>query len=71
MWRYATKKMRGARVPTDKLAYILEAARLAPSSSGLQPYKILVISDPALLAKVKGVAREFEQKTPIRKSIQL
>ncbi|MCA8830824.1 nitroreductase family protein [Hymenobacter pini] len=62
-WRYATKKMSGARVPADKLAYILEAARLAPSSSGLQPYKILVISDPALLAKVREVAFNQSQIT--------
>jgi nitroreductase len=62
-WRYATKKMNGQRIPADKLAYILEAARLAPSSSGLQPYKILVISDPALLAKVKEVAFQQSQIT--------
>src|SRR5690606_20058077 len=37
-WRYATKKMNGQTVPEEKLDYILEAARLAPSSSGLQPY---------------------------------
>ena len=62
-WRYATKKMSGARIPADKLAYILEAARLAPSSSGLQPYKIIVISDPALLAKVKEVSNNQSQIT--------
>jgi nitroreductase/dihydropteridine reductase len=62
-WRYATKKMSGARVPADKLAYILEAARLAPSSSGLQPYKLIVISDPALLEKVKAVANNQNQLT--------
>ncbi|MBJ6142801.1 nitroreductase family protein [Hymenobacter sp. BT559] len=62
-WRYATKKMNGERIPADKLAYILEAARLAPSSSGLQPYKIIVISDPALLAKVKEIAYNQSQIT--------
>tara|TARA_B100000378_G_scaffold29267_1_gene22227 strand:+ start:215 stop:910 length:696 start_codon:yes stop_codon:yes gene_type:complete len=55
-WRYATKKMNGKKVPQDKLDYILEAARLAPSSSGLQPYKIIVISDEALLTKIKDLA---------------
>lgn len=62
-WRYATKKMNGERIPADKLAYILEAARLAPSSSGLQPYKVIVISDPALLARVKEVAMNQSQIT--------
>ena len=37
-WRYATKKMNGQAVPQEKVDYILEAAKLAPSSSGLQPY---------------------------------
>jgi len=62
-WRYATKKMSGERIPADKLAYILEAARLAPSSSGLQPYKVIVISDPALLERVKAVALNQSQIT--------
>ena len=55
-WRYAAKKMNGEQIPQDKLNYILEAARLAPSSSGLQPYKIFVISNKELLNKIKDVA---------------
>jgi len=62
-WRYATKKMNGAKIPQEKLDYILEATRLAPSSSGLQPYKVIVISDPALLEKVKGIAYNQTQVT--------
>ncbi|MBW2960588.1 nitroreductase family protein [Mesonia aestuariivivens] len=62
-WRYATKKMNGKKVPQDKLDYILEAARLAPSSSGLQPYKIIVISDKALLEKIKGISWNQSQIT--------
>lgn len=52
-WRYATKKMNGKTVPEEKLDYILEAARLAPSSSGLQPYKIFVIKNGEKLEKLK------------------
>ena len=47
-WRYATKKMNGKAVPQDKVDLILEAARLAPTSSGLQPYKIIVVTNNAL-----------------------
>lgn len=47
-WRYATKKMNGEAVPQEKVDLILEAARLAPSSSGLQPYRVIVITDPKL-----------------------
>ncbi len=47
-WRYATKKMNGQAVPQKKVDQILEAARLAPTSSGLQPLKVIVITDPKL-----------------------
>lgn len=47
-WRYATKKMNGQVVPQDKVDLILEAARLAPTSSGLQPFQVLVITNPDL-----------------------
>ena len=55
-WRYATKKMNGNTVPQDKIEYILEATRLAPSSSGLQPYKVFVITDPEMKAKIQPIA---------------
>jgi len=55
-WRYATKKMNGQAVPQDKIDSILEAAWLAPTSSGLQPFKILVITNPELKAKIQPVA---------------
>ncbi len=45
-WRYATKRMNGAKVPTDKLNKILEAIQLSPSSLGFQPYTIYVIENP-------------------------
>lgn len=34
-WRFATKAMNGQKVPQEKVDKILEAARLAPTSSGL------------------------------------
>jgi len=62
-WRYATKKMNGIAVPQEKLDYILEAARLAPSSSGLQPYEIFVISNKELLEKIRPIAFNQNQIT--------
>jgi nitroreductase/dihydropteridine reductase len=62
-WRYATKKMNGQAVPQEKLDYILEAARLAPSSAGLQPYKVFVISNKELLEKVKEISHNQSQIT--------
>ena len=62
-WRYATKKMNGNIVPEEKVDYILEAARLAPSSSGLQPYKLFVITNKELLEQIKPIAYNQSQIT--------
>lgn len=51
-WRYATKKMNGQTVPAEKVDNILEAIRLSASSAGLQPYKVIVVSNRELLAKI-------------------
>lgn len=55
-WRYATKKMNGEKVAQEKVDYILEAVRLAPTSSGLQPFKVIQITDEELKAKIQPVA---------------
>ena len=44
-WRYATKKFDPSQVVSqDKIDFILEAIRLSATSSGLQPYEVLVIT---------------------------
>ena len=55
-WRYAAKAMNGEKVDEDKIERILEAARLAPTSSGLQPFEIFVIKNQAIKEKIKPVA---------------
>lgn len=55
-WRYATKKMTGDIVPEEIVTSILEAARLAPSGIGLQPYEILVIKDKNWKEKIFPIA---------------
>jgi nitroreductase/dihydropteridine reductase len=55
-WRYAAKKMNGQVVPSEKLNSILEAARLAPTSSGLQPFEIFVVTNPEIKEKIKAVS---------------
>lgn len=62
-WRYATKKMNGKTVPQEKLDYILEAARFAPSSSGLQPYKIFVINNRKKLEQIREFSFNQSQIT--------
>jgi nitroreductase len=56
-WRYATKKMNPAKaVPQEKVERILEAARLAPTSSGLQPFEIIVVTNKEVLEQIKPKA---------------
>ncbi|MEM5472157.1 NAD(P)H-dependent oxidoreductase [Hoeflea sp. AS60] len=63
-WRYATKKMNPEKkVSDDKVEKILEAARLAPTSSGLQPFEIIVVTDPEVRAKIRAVAWDQAQIT--------
>ncbi len=63
-WRYATKKMEAGKVvPQEKVERILEAARLAPTSSGLQPFEIIVISNAAVREQIKAVANNQGQIT--------
>lgn len=62
-WRYATKKMNGAKVPQEKVDTILEAIRLAPTSSGLQPFEVIVITNKELLEKIKPIALGQSQIT--------
>lgn len=52
-WRYATKKYNPTKKITEEnLDKILEAARLAPTSSGLQPFRVLVVTNPELRKKL-------------------
>ena len=63
-WRYATKKMDASQtVPHDKLSQILEAIRLTATSSGLQPYEVLVITNKEVRAKIKAIAWNQSQIT--------
>ena len=63
-WRYATKKMDGSKpVPQASVDRILEAARLAPTSSGLQPFEIIVVTNPDVKAKLRGAAFDQAQLT--------
>ena len=56
-WRYATKKFNPSKVvPQEKLDKILEAIRLTATSSGLQPYEVLVVTNKEIREKIKPVA---------------
>jgi len=61
--RYATKAMNGEVVPQEKIDNILEAIRLAPTSSGLQPFEIFVITNPELKSQIREIAWNQAQVT--------
>ncbi|WP_310397178.1 nitroreductase family protein [Hymenobacter sp.] len=60
-WRYATKRMTGAVVPAPEVDRILAAIRPAPTSRGLQPFKVLVIEDPTLKQAISPLAEQQPQ----------
>ena len=61
-WRYATKKMDSTKsVTPEKVEQILEAIRLSASSSGLQPYEVLVVTNKAIREKIKAIAWDQSQ----------
>lgn len=52
-WRYATKRFDAARkIPTQAWNALEQSLVLTPSSFGLQPWRFLVIQDPALRQKL-------------------
>ncbi len=56
-WRYATKKYDANKKVSDAdLKTIKEAVKLSASSYGLQPYKVLVITDPEVREQLKPVS---------------
>jgi len=62
-WRYATKKMNGEKIPQDKLDRILQATKLAPSSYGLTPYKVIVVESEELKEGLMNAAYGQTQLT--------
>lgn len=60
-WRSATKAYNGKTIEDEKLEQILEAIRLAPSSSGLQPFKVLVIKNKELREKLQPISCNQDQ----------
>lgn len=53
-WRYATKQYDATKKLTqEQVAQLQEAIRLAPTSYGLQPFKVLVIENPEVRTKLR------------------
>lgn len=56
-WRYATKKFHPAkRIPAETWSALEQALVLSPSSFGIQPWKFLVVTNPAVREKLVPVS---------------
>ncbi|MBM3975403.1 MAG: NAD(P)H-dependent oxidoreductase [Planctomycetes bacterium] len=63
-WRYAVKKFDPTRrIPDATWAALEQALVLSPSSYGLQPWRFVVVSDPALRARLREVSWKQSQVT--------
>ncbi len=50
--RYSVRNYSTKEVETEKLEYILECARLAPSACNFQPWRFYIIQDPNVKSEV-------------------
>ena len=54
-WRYATKQFDASRhIPDEVWSVLEESLVLTPSSFGLQPWKFLVVRNPAIRVKLQA-----------------
>ncbi len=63
-WRYATKKFDVTKkLSAEQLNALLDAVHLAPSSAGLQAYRIIVVENPEVKEQLREAARGQQQLT--------
>jgi nitroreductase len=60
--RFNAKKFKDRKVDETKLNELLDIIRFAPSADNLQPWKIKVISDPAIKEKLMPAIMPFNQE---------
>lgn len=61
-WRYATKKFDPSRrIPQETWAALEQVLVLSPSSMGLQPWKFVVVQDPATRERLSGASHGQRQ----------
>ena len=64
--RYSCRQYKSDPVEREKLAYIQECVRLAPSAVNRQPWRFLVIDDEPRLSQVKACyQREWIANVPV------
>lgn len=65
--RYSVRSYTDAPVEDDKLQQVLEAARIAPSACNLQPWRIVVVTQPEGRAALgQAYDREWFRNAPVQ-----
>lgn len=63
-WRYATKAFDATKKLSDiEVGQLVEAAHLAPSSFGLEPWKFMVVTNPELRGQLRAASWDQSQIT--------
>jgi len=52
--RHSVRDYKAQPIEPEKLTYLLEAARIAPSAVNFQPWKMIVVNDKTLLKQLQG-----------------
>jgi nitroreductase len=69
-WRYSTKRFdRSREIPAETWAALEQALVLSPSSFGLQPWKFVVVDDPALRQELRERSWDQAQITDASKLV--
>lgn len=63
-WRYATKKFDDTRkLSAEQLNALLDAIQLAPSSAGLQAYRVIIVESQSVKEQLREAAHGQQQLT--------
>ncbi len=64
--RYSYRDYFDREVEEEKISYILEQARMAPSAANRQPWKIYLVSDPAVRNRLhESYPRDWFARAPL------
>jgi nitroreductase len=61
MWRSALKTFKKVNPSSVNIEPVLESIRLSPSSFGIQPYQVHVISNQEMKTKLRAVSYDQQQ----------
>lgn len=62
-WRYATKKFDSRTLPPEVLDRILGAIHMTPSAYGIQPYRVVIVTDTELKQALRPNVNNQQQVT--------